>query len=83
MPATEDEMKRALKAFRKRLKLTQLDEDSRLGHSPLTGARSKIASIQPPAGFGKEVWEELADKGFLKRDGIGFFALVEGKNFSN
>ena len=79
MPATEDELKRALKAFKKRLKLTQLDEDSRLGHSPLTGARSRIVSIQPPAGFGREVWEELADKGFLKRDGIGFFELVAGK----
>jgi hypothetical protein len=79
MPATDDELKRALKAFKKRLKLTQLDEDSRLGHSPLTGARSRIVSIQPPAGFGREVWEELADKGFLKRDGIGFFELVPGK----
>jgi len=79
MPATDEELKRALKAFKKRLKLTQLDEDSRLGHSPLTGARSRIVSIQPPAGFGREVWEELADKGFLKRDGIGFFELVTGK----
>jgi hypothetical protein len=79
MPATDEELKRALKAFKKRLKLTQLDEDSRLGHSPLTGARSRIVSIQPPAGFGREVWDELADKGFLKRDGIGFFELVPGK----
>jgi hypothetical protein len=79
MPATDDELKRALKAFKKRLKLTQLDEDSRLGHSPLTGARSRIVSIQPPAGFGREVWEKLADKGFLKRDGIGFFELIPGK----
>jgi hypothetical protein len=79
MSATDEELKRALKAFKKRLKLTQLDEDSRLGHSPLTGARSRIVSIQPPAGFGREVWEELADKGFLKRDGIGFFELIPGK----
>src|SRR3982750_1936389 len=61
MPATEDELKRALKAFKKRLKLTQLDEDSRLGHSPLTGARSRIVSIQPPAGFGRAEGEALAD----------------------
>jgi len=79
MPATEEELKRALKAFKKRMKLTQLEEDSRLGRSPLTGAKSTIVSIQPPAGFGREVWEELADKGYLKRDGIGFFALVPGK----
>lgn len=77
--ATEEEMKKALKAFKKRMKLTQLDDDSRLGHSPLTGAKSQIVSIQPPAGFGKEVWEQLADQGFLKRDGIGFYSLVPGK----
>jgi len=82
MPVTEDDMKKALKAFRKRMKMTQLDEDSRLGHSPLTGAKSKIVSMQPPAGFGKEVWEELANRGFLKRDGVGFFELVQGKSFS-
>ena len=82
MPVTEEDMKKALKAFRKRLKVTQLDEDSRLGHSPLTGAKSRIVSMQPPAGFGKEVWEELANRGFLKRDGVGFFELVEGKSFS-
>ena len=82
MPVTEEDMKKALKAFRKRLKMTQLDEDSRLGHSPLTGAKSKIVSMQPPAGFGKEVWEELANRGFLKRDGVGFFEIVEGKSFS-
>jgi hypothetical protein len=79
MPATEEELKKALKAFKKRLKLTQLEEDSRLGHSPLTGAKTSVISIQPPAGFGKEIWEELADKGFLTRDGVGFFALVPGK----
>ena len=79
MASTEEELKKALKAFKKRLKLTQLDEDSRLGRSPLTGAKSKIISIQSPAGFGREVWEELADLGYLKRDGVGFFELVPGK----
>ena len=80
MPSTDDEMKKALKAFKKRLKLMRLDDDSKLGHSPLTGSnKSNIVSIQPPLGFGKEVWEDLAEKGFLKRDGIGFYELVEGK----
>ena len=79
MAATEEDLRKALKAFKKRMKLTQLEEDSRLGRSPLTGAKSTIVSIQPPAGFGKEIWDELADKGYLKRDGIGFFALVPGK----
>jgi hypothetical protein len=79
MPATEDELKKALKAFRKRMKMTKLDDESRLGHSPLTGNRAKVVSIQPPREFPKEVWEELADKGFLKRDGQGFYEIVEGK----
>ena len=77
--ATEEELKKALKAFKKRMKLTQLDDDSKLGHSPLTGAKGKVVSIQPPAGFGKEIWEELAAKGYLRRDGIGFYELVPGK----
>ena len=61
------------------VKMLQLEDDSRLGHSPLTGAKSKVVAIQPPAGFGREIWEELADKGYLKRDGVGFYELVEGK----
>jgi hypothetical protein len=80
MPSSEEELKKALKAFKKRLKLTRLDDESKLGHSPLTGSgKSHIVSIQPPLGFGKEIWEELADKGFLRRDGVGFYELVEGK----
>jgi len=79
MPSTDEELKKALRAFKKRLKLTKLDDDSALGRSPLTGnARAKTVSIQPPAGFGREIWEELAEKGWLKRDGTGFYELVEG-----
>ena len=77
--ATEEELRKALKAFKKRMKLTQLDDDSKLGRSPLTGSHNTVVSMQPPGGFGKEIWEELADKGYLKRDGIGFYELVPGK----
>ena len=79
MPSSEEDLKKALKAFKKRLKMQQLEEDSRLGHSPLTGSKTKIVSIQPPSGFGREIWEELTEKGFLTRDGVGFYALVPGK----
>ena len=80
MPSTDDDLKKALKAFKKRLKLMRLDDDSRIGHGPMSGGgKEKIMSIQPPSGFGREVWEELAEKGFLKRDGQGFYELVEGK----
>jgi hypothetical protein len=79
MPSSEDELKKALKAFKKRLKLTQLDDDSKLGRSPLTGGKTTVISIQPPSGFGREIWEELAEKGFLKPDGGGFYKLEPGK----
>jgi hypothetical protein len=83
MPSKEDDLKKAMKAFKKRLKLTKLDDDSKIGHGPMSGGnKSQVVSIQAPAGFGKEIWEELADLGFLKRDGIGFYQLVEGKQFS-
>ena len=79
MPSTDEELKKAFKAFKKRVKLTQLNDDSRLGHSPLTGKKETVVSIQPPTGFGREIWEELAAKGFLKNDGGGFYALIPGK----
>jgi hypothetical protein len=80
MATNEDEMKKALKAFKKRIKLTRLDDDSRIGHGPMSsGGKEKIVSIQPPVGFGRQIWEDLADAGFLKRDGVGFYELVEGR----
>ena len=80
MASSEDEMKKALKAFKKRLKLTRLDDDSKIGHGPMSGGmKDKVMSIQPPSGFGRQVWEDLADAGHLKRDGIGFYELVEGR----
>ena len=82
MPSTEEELKKAYKAFKKRLKLTRLDADSKVGHGPLSGTgKTQIVSIQPPLGFGREVWEELAEKGYLKRDTSGFYELVEGKGW--
>ena len=78
MASTEAELKRALGAFKKRLKAIRLDDDSRLGHGPLSGgSREKVVSIQPPSGFGKAVWEELADLGYLKRDTRGFYELTD------
>ena len=78
MAATEDDLRKALKAFKKRLKLTRLDDDSKIGHGPLSGTgKTQTVSIQPPVGFGKEIWGELAEKGYLKRDGTGFYELGE------
>src|SRR3954451_24342671 len=78
MASTESDLKRALATFKKRLKMTRLDDESRLGRSPLSGSRrEKIVAIQPPAGFGRPIWEELADMGFLKRDTAGFYELTD------
>jgi len=71
------ELKQALKAFRKRLKLTQLDEESKLGGGPLSHNRARIVAITPPNQFAPAVWEELAKQGKLKKGGGGTYELVE------
>lgn len=73
-----EELKRALKAFRKRLKLTRLDDESRLGNRYVTGGRkSAIAAIMPPREYPKAVWDVLVAQGKLKDTGQGFYELVE------
>ncbi len=73
---TPQELKSAMKAFRKRLKLTQLDDQSRLGYGPMTGGHaSGIVAVTPPDQFRAAVWEELARQGKLKRAGNGTNAL--------
>jgi hypothetical protein len=68
-------LKAALKAFKKRLKLTQLDDASRIGHGPMSsGSGSSIAGITPPDQYPREVWEELVKQGKLKRAGHGMYA---------
>lgn len=75
MPTDED-LKKAMKAFKKRLKLTRLDDESRLGRSPLTGGGdSGIESIIPPREFKQEIWDELVQRGTLSRDSDGFYRI--------
>jgi len=71
------QLKLALKAFKKRLKLTCLDDQSRIGVGPLSGGhRSSIIGITPPDQYPKEVWEELARQGRLKKVSSGQYSLV-------
>jgi hypothetical protein len=78
-PPTPAELKSALKAFKKRLKLARLDDESRLGHGALTpGGRSGIVAIPPPLQFPQAVWIELVNQGKLRRAGQGLYELVEG-----
>jgi len=77
-PPTPEVLKAALKAFRKRLKLTELDDASRIGRGPLSsGQRSSVAAITPPDQYPRAVWEELARQGKLKRATHGMYSLVQ------
>jgi hypothetical protein len=70
------QLKAALKAFKKRLKLTQLDDQSRIGVGPMSsGRQSAVVAITPPDQFPQAVWDELARQGKLKRVGSGLYEL--------
>jgi hypothetical protein len=72
------ELKLALKAFKKRLKLTRLDEESEIGRNPMSGGRkSEIFAIVPPNQYAQAVWDELVKQGKLKYAGHGTYELVE------
>lgn len=73
----EQELRKAFSAFKKRLKAFQLETDSKLGRAVTTGRKETITEIQPPVGFGKAVWEELARIGWLKYEGRGFYKLIK------
>lgn len=73
----KDELRRALDAFKKRLKIMRQDDESKLGSGPFSkGKASSIAGIRPPPGFPPEVWEELAEAGRLKREPGGMYSLA-------
>lgn len=73
-------LKSAMKAFKKRLKLTALDADSTLGRGPFSKGAVGVYAIQPPNQFPKEVWEELCRQGRLKDSGHGMYELVKEEN---
>jgi hypothetical protein len=70
--------KKALKAFRKREAVTRLDDESKLGRSPLSkGSSSDSMAITPPIEWPDEVWRELVRQGKLRDVGHGFYKLVK------
>jgi hypothetical protein len=76
-PQSKDVLKAAFKAFKKRWKLTQLDQESRIGRGPMSsGQKSSIVGIQPPDQFPAAVWEALVEDGRLKRAGRGQYSLA-------
>jgi hypothetical protein len=74
---SKEELKGALKAFKKRLKLTRLDEDSKISASPLSkGKGAEIVAISPPNQYGPAIWETLVKQGKLRHVGDGLYELV-------
>lgn len=79
-PAAPDPelLRKALRAFRTRLKLKRLDDESRLNsRNPLSGGtRSAVVAIMAPREFPPAVWEALAREGKLRSHGGGFYELL-------
>ncbi len=71
-----EELRKALHAFKKRLKLARLDDESRLGHGAMSkGGKSDIQAIQPPLQYPKAIWDELVRQGRLRYVGHGLYEL--------
>lgn len=74
---TDDQLRQAFHAFKKRLKLTKLDKESSLGAGrPMTsGKQAGDIGIIPPNQFPREVWQALAKTGRIKDLGGGFYRM--------
>jgi hypothetical protein len=73
-PVTEGDMTAAIKAFRKRLKLIRLDQESKLGGRHTSGGKkSDVDAILPPNEFPPRVWKALEAAGRLTHTGSGFY----------
>lgn len=75
---TKETLQRAMKALKKRLKVTRLDDESRLGRDPMSkGGRSGISGVKPPDQYPAEVWQALEQKGRIRAIGHGLYEVVE------
>ena len=74
----QETLREAMRAFRKRMKLTKLDHESKLGRSPLTsGKDADFEAILPPHQYKREVWQVLVSRGELEYSGQGFYKLPD------
>jgi hypothetical protein len=72
-------LKRALKAYRKSLKVTQLDAESSIGGGPMSSGRaSGILGMRPPDRYPRAVWDELVRQKRLRYAGQGLYELPPG-----
>ncbi len=77
-PPSKEQLKVAFKAFKKRLKFTRLEAESKISGGPLSGGRrSEIVAIVPPVDHPQAVWDELVKQGRLKYAGHGLYELGE------
>ncbi len=67
-------LKRAFKAFKKRLKLAQLDDSSTAGGALSSGSKG-LTAVRPPDQYPPAVWNELVRQGKLKDAGYGLYEL--------
>ncbi len=71
-----ENLKQAMLAFKKRLKLTRLDAESTIGRGALSGGKkSGIVGIRPPNTYPQAVWDKLEEMGKLKRVEGGLYML--------
>ena len=72
-------LKRAMKAYRKSLKVTILDAESSLGGGPMSsGRKSTITGIMPPRRYPIETWDHLVHQGRLAGGARGIYELPPG-----
>lgn len=70
-------LKRALKAFRKRLKIARLDDESSGSRDPLSkGEHSSILGVRPPEQYLPRIWDLLVEQGRLRDGGHGLLELA-------
>jgi hypothetical protein len=75
---TKETLQRAMKALKKRMKLTRLDDESRLGHDAMSrGGSSGIVGVQPPSQYPAEVWQALEAKGRIRLGRNGTAEIIE------
>ncbi|MCU0723242.1 MAG: hypothetical protein MUC63_06460 [Planctomycetes bacterium] len=76
-PPSPEECQHALRAFKKRLKLARLDEESTIGSRATSGGKkSGIVAVKPPNQFPQAVWDELVRQGKLKYLGQGLYEIA-------
>ncbi len=71
---SKDQLSEAMRAFRKRVKLMRLEDESKLRGKRLSSGRaSSIDAIMPPGEFPRAIWVALEQEGKLVHTGQGFY----------